>query len=69
MAFRRGPLPAAVSEIDIFSALTAAMMSALVIVGLIFRPQARVLRGVSWISCGLFALYLINTWMLFTYGH
>lgn len=69
IAFTRGPLLAAVSEIHIFSALTAAMMSALVIAGLIFRPQGRVLRGVTWISFGLFALYLINTWILFTHGH
>lgn len=39
------------------------------IVGLVFRPQARVLRGVSWISFGLVTLYLINTWILFTHGH
>jgi len=37
------------------------MMSALVIVGLIYRPRERVMLGLSWISFGLFALYLLNT--------
>ena len=64
-----GPLFAAVSPSHIMTALTAVMMSALVIVGLIYRPQGRGVAGVSWISVGLFVLYLLNTWLLFQYEY
>jgi len=45
------------------------MMSALVIVGLLYRPRGRAVLGLSWISIGLFLLYLLNTWFLYQYGH
>lgn len=64
-----GPLLAAINPSHAITALTAVMMSALVIVGLIYRPQGRDVVGLSWISVGLFVLYLINTWLLFQYGH
>lgn len=64
-----GPLFAVVSPSHVMTALTAVMMSALVIVGLIYRPQGRGVAGLSWISVGLFMLYLLNTWLLFQYGH
>ncbi|OZA28090.1 MAG: cation transporter [Hydrogenophilales bacterium 17-61-9] len=64
-----GPLFAAVSPSHVMTALTAIMMSALVIAGLIYRPQGRGVAGLSWISVGLFVLYLLNTWLLFHYGY
>jgi cation:H+ antiporter len=64
-----GPLLAAINPSHAITALTAVMMSALVIVGLIYRPQGRDVAGLSWISVGLFALYLLNTWLLFQYEH
>lgn len=64
-----GPLLAAINPSHAITALTAVMMSALVIVGLIYRPKGRDVVGLSWISVGLFALYLLNTWLVFQYGH
>ncbi|HEY9098111.1 MAG TPA: sodium:calcium antiporter [Thiobacillus sp.] len=64
-----GPLLAAINPSHAITALTAVMMSALVIVGLIYRPKGRDVVGLSWISIGLFALYLLNTWLLFQYEH
>lgn len=64
-----GPLLAAVSPSHVMTALTAVMMSALVIVGLTYRPRGRAVLGLSWISIGLFLLYLLNTWFLYQYGH
>ena len=64
-----GPLLAAINPSHAITALTAVMMSALVIVGLIYRPKGRDVVGLSWISVGLFALYLLNTWLLFQYEH
>lgn len=69
LAYQRGPLLAQVSPSHAISAITAVMMSAVVIVGLIFRPRRRVLLGLTWISLGLFVLYILNTWILFQHGH
>jgi cation:H+ antiporter len=35
-------------------------MTGLVIIGLVMRPQARVLRVTSWVSIGLATAYLVN---------
>ena len=68
MFYTPGPLLAAVSSSHAITALTAVMMSALVIVGLIYRPRGRILLGVTWISMGLFLLYLLNTWIIYNHG-
>jgi len=66
--YTRGPLLAHVETSHALTAFTAVMMSALVIVGLVFRPQGRVVLGLTWISLGLFLLYILNTWVLFHHG-
>lgn len=60
VAYVRGPLLADVSPAHAGSAATALVMSGLVIVGLVMRPQGRVLRVLSWVSVGLVAAYGIN---------
>ncbi|MFA6902782.1 MAG: sodium:calcium antiporter [Gallionellaceae bacterium] len=63
--YTRGPLLAHVDASHILTAFTAVMMSALVTVGLIFRPQGRVVLGLTWVSLGLLMLYVVNSWLLF----
>lgn len=64
-----GPLLAAVSPSHAITALTAIMMIALLIVGLIYRPRGRAVLGLSWTSIGLFLLYLLNVWFQSQYGN
>jgi len=64
-----GPLLSAVGASHAQTALTAVMMSALVIVGLIYRPQGRAMLGLTWVSLGLFMLYVINSWILFEHAN
>lgn len=64
----KGPLLAQVDASHALTTFTAVMMSALVIVGLVFRPQGRALLGLTWISLGLFLLYILNAWLLFHHG-
>ena len=66
--YTRGSLLAHVDASHALTAFTAVMMSALVIVGLVFRPQGRTMLGLTWISLGLFLLYILNTWVLFQHG-
>jgi cation:H+ antiporter len=67
--YSKGPLLANVDASHALTAFTAVMMSALVCVGLTFRPQGRVVLGLTWISLGLFMLYVLNTWLLFEHAH
>jgi cation:H+ antiporter len=62
-----GPLLAHVDSSHALTALTAVMMSALVIVGLTFRPRKRIILGLTWVSLALLMLYVLNSWILF--GH
>ena len=66
--YTTGPLLAHVDASHALTAFTAVMMSALVSVGFIFRPQGRVVLGLTWISLGLFMLYVLNSWLLFEHA-
>ena len=69
LAYLPGPLLADVSLTHATSAFSAMMMSGLAVVGLVLRPQSRVLRTVSWISLLLLVIYLLNALFLYLYGH
>lgn len=69
LAYVHGPLFADVSISHATSAFSAMMMSGLAVVGLVLRPQSRVLRTVSWISLLLLIIYLLNTLFLYLYAH
>jgi len=67
--YSEGPLLAHVEASHALTAFTAVMMSALVTVGFTFRPQGRAVFGLTWVSLGLFMLYVINSWLLFAHEH
>lgn len=54
------PLLAVAAPVHAGTAISAIVMTGLVMVGLVMRPQGRVLRVVSWVSVGLLAAYLVN---------
>jgi cation:H+ antiporter len=63
--YLRGPLLADAAPVHGGTAVTALVMTGLVIVGLVMRPQGRVLRVTSWVSVALVAAYLINAALVF----
>ncbi len=65
----RGPLLAQVSPVHGVSAFSAVMMTGLAIIGLFYRPNDRLLHTVGWTSLFLFVIYLLNTYILYLYGH
>jgi cation:H+ antiporter len=67
--YRDGPLLAHVDSSHALTAFTAVMMSALVTVGLTFRPLKRVVLGLTWVSLALLMLYVLNSWILFSHAH
>jgi len=66
--YTKGPLLANVDSSHAITAFTAVMMSALATVGFIFRPQRRAVLQLTWISLGLFLLYILNSWVHFQHG-
>lgn len=67
-AFRTGPIYAHISPVHAISALTACLMSGIVIVALSYRPVSRVWHTASWASLALLALYLLNAATQFLHG-
>jgi cation:H+ antiporter len=63
--YGRGPLLADADAVHSSTAVTALVMTGLVIIGLVMRPQGRMLRVVSWVSVGLVAAYGINATLMF----
>jgi cation:H+ antiporter len=66
--YRPGPLLASVSPLHAVTAGSAITMTGLAMVGLFFKPGGRVLRVISWVSLGLVAMYLLNTYVLYLHG-
>ncbi len=66
--YRQGPLLSHVSPAHVFSAASAVIMTGLVIVSLLYRPQRRLFRTVGWTSLGLFVIYLFNSYVVFLRG-
>lgn len=66
--YLKGPILAHVSPLHGLSALSAIMMTGVVIIGLIFRPHERLLRIMSWASLMIFSIYLLNSLLLYLRG-
>ncbi len=66
--YRPGVLLAEVSPVHAVTVGSAITMTGLAMVGLLFKAGGRVLRVVSWISLGLVAMYLLNTYVLYLHG-
>jgi cation:H+ antiporter len=64
----RGPLLADAAAVHAGTAVTALVMTGLVIIGLVMRPQGRTLRVVSWVSVGLVAVYVVNAALVYLGG-
>lgn len=64
----RGPLLADAAPVHAGTAVTALVMTGLVIIGLVMRPQGRTLRAVSWVSVGIAATYAVNAALVFLGG-
>ena len=64
----KGPLLSQVSPMHAMSAMSAVIMSGIVVIGLVYRPNTRLFRSVGWISLSLFTFYLLNSYVLYLHG-
>ncbi|WP_417590419.1 sodium:calcium antiporter [Parasphingorhabdus sp.] len=60
-----GPLLASASPIHGATAMAAVVMSGVVVIGLLYRPQTRLFHTVGWISIALFTIYLLNHYIIY----
>lgn len=67
-AYLPGSIYTQVSPAHAVSAVTAGLMSGVVIVSLAYRPVSRVWHIASWASLALLALYLLNAAIQFLHG-
>jgi cation:H+ antiporter len=68
LAYVEGPLLDAAAPGHAVSVVSAMVMSGLVIVGVTFRPRERLMRRLGWIGLALFAIYLLNAFLLYLHG-
>jgi cation:H+ antiporter len=68
VVFLRGPILAHVSPLHAVSAMSAAIMSGVAVVGLLYRPRTRLYGTIGWASLTLLSLYLLNSYVLYLYG-
>jgi len=66
--YLKGPILANVSPLHGLSALSAIMMTGVVIIGLLFRPRGQLLRIMSWASLMIFSIYILNSLLLYLRG-
>ena len=68
IAWRRGPLLAQVSVLHAVTVMSALAMTGLALIGLFYRPGARVLRSVGWVSIGMACVYVFNAYVVYLHG-
>ena len=68
LIFLKGPLLTHISPMHAVSALSAVIMSGIVIIGLVYRPNNLLFMKVGWISLSLFTFYLLNTYVLYLHS-
>jgi cation:H+ antiporter len=69
IAYRQGPLLAAVSPAHAISAFGAVIMSGIFIVAMLFKPETRLRGTIGWVSLSLLLVYLFVSYAIYLHGH
>jgi cation:H+ antiporter len=67
--YTKGSLLSHVAPTNAGSAISAMIMTGAAVVGLHYRPRARVFRIVGWVSLTLILIYVLNTLVLYLRGY
>jgi cation:H+ antiporter len=68
LVYTPGPILSAVAPSHAVTAISAAVMSGVAIVGFSYRPTSRLFRLSSWVGIALFSLYLFNAAVQYLHG-
>jgi cation:H+ antiporter len=69
VAYRKGPLLAAVAPTNAITAFAAAIMSGIFIVAMLYKPETRLRGTVSWVSLSLLVIYLFSAYAAYLLGY
>jgi cation:H+ antiporter len=69
IAYFGGPLLASVSPVHAVTAFAAVVMTGILIVAFVFRPETRVLGTFGWASLALLLIYLLSSYAVYLHGH
>ncbi len=68
LVYTKGPILSAVAPSHAVTAVSAAIMSGVAIVGFSYRPTGRLFRLSSWIGITLFSIFLLNAAVQYLHG-
>ena len=68
LVYTPGPILSAVAPSHAVTAISAAVMSGVAIIGFSYRPRSRLLRVSSWVGIALFSLFLFNAFVQYLHG-
>jgi cation:H+ antiporter len=69
IAYRGGPLLSAVSPAHAVTAFAAVIMSGVLIVALLYRPETRLRGTIGWTSIALLVIYLMSSYAIYLHEH
>jgi cation:H+ antiporter len=69
LAYTGGPLLSSVSPTHAVSAFAAVIMSGILIVALLYRPERRFRGMIGWASLTLLMVYLLSSYAVYLHGH
>ncbi len=68
LLYAKGPLLSHVSQTHAMSAMSAVVMTGVIVIGLVYRPKTRLFMGIGWISLSLLTFYLLNSFVIYLHG-
>lgn len=68
VVYTKGPILSAVAPSHAVTAVSAAIMSGVAIIGFAYRPTGRLFRLTSWVGIAIFAVYLFNAFVQYLHG-
>ena len=69
LAYTEGPLLSVASPTHAVTAFAAIVMSGIVVVALVYRPETRLRGTIGWTSLALLVVYLLSAYVIFLHGH
>ena len=66
--YKNGPLLSHIAQSHVITVMSAIVMTGIGIVGIFYRPRARMFGMVGWIGLGLFLMYLFNAIIIYLHG-
>lgn len=68
VAYSKGPLLSSVAPAHAITAFAAVIMSGIVIVAMLFKPETRLRGTIGWVSLSMLVVYLFSSYAVYLHG-